>query len=231
MPERYRTRRLSADLRRQLDVATAIATEELMAAHAIHVLELVELSGARVAPERLVEIYLRLHGVEGPQALVVRTRVLAALGHKARSTVVEPQEAGESRGTVGEAGAPPPRGIFRYLRERFRGRVHTDLRRWVELHTGRAAMGLLDIHVRNALAFVDILGDAPLHLGVQTYREMLGVSESLRDVLYWMVLERIGRAELPPTGALPLPRSSDAGAGSAPSNGRRPRLRPPYRTA
>lgn len=234
MPDRNRTRKPSLHVRRQLDVATAIATEELLAAHAAHVLELVDLARGKVVPERLIEIYLRLQGVENPQAMVVRTRVLAALGRKARSAPETDDDAADGPSEVEEVGAPPPRGIFSYLRQRFRGRVHNDLRRWVELHTGRSAVALLDIHVRNALSFVDILGsDWPIHVGVQTYREMLGVGEGLRDVLYWLVLERIGRAELPPTGALPLRRGPEPIPAPAPAPGpnRRPRLRPPYRTA
>lgn len=224
MPDRHRPRQPAAPIRRKLDVACAVATEELLEAHSAHIMELIGLADGRVAPERMIDIYLRLQGIGQPHAMVVRTRVLAALGQRTRSA---PEGAARS-GPVEEIAPPPPRGIFSLLRERFRGRVHTELRRWVELHTGRAAMALLDIHVRNALAFVDVMGaEAPLHQGVETYCEMLGVADSFRDVLYWMVLERIARAELPRTGTLPLPRAGE----SAPAAGRRPRLRPPYRTA
>ncbi len=192
MPERYRTRKLPAATRRALDVAAAIATEELQAAHVAQVLELVDIAEGRVTPQRVTDIYLRLHGLEDPSATVVRTRVLAELGQRARTSVTEELPANP------DAPSDAPKGPFKVLRERFRGRVHLDLRRWMELHTGRSEVLLLDIHVRNALAFVQALApDVPIHDAVAIYREKVGVREQLGEVLYWFVLSRMSEAELP----------------------------------
>ncbi len=192
MPERYRTRKLPAATRRALDVAGAIATEEIQNAHVGQVLELVDIAEGRVTAQRVTDIYLRLHGLEDPAATVVRTRVLAELGQRARAAVTEELPGGEE---------PPhdaPRGPFKVLRERLRGRVHLDLRRWMELHTGRSEVVLLDIHVRNALAFVQALApDVPIHDAVAIYREKVGVREQLGEVLYWFVLSRLSETELP----------------------------------
>ncbi len=194
MPERYRTRKLAAPLRRALDVAAAIATEEVLNAHVSQVLELVELAEGRVAPQRAAEIYLRLHGLEDPIASVVRTRVLAELGQRARTGVVV-------EAAVDDSAAESPRGPFRSLRERLRGRVHHDLRRWMEIHTGRSEVVILDIHVRNALVFVQTLApDVPIQEAVAIYREKVGVRESLGEALYWFVLSRMSEAELPAAG-------------------------------
>ena len=192
MPERYKTRKLPAATRRALDVAGAIALEEIQGAHVAQVLELMDIAEARVSPQRVTEIYLRLHGLEDPIAMVVRTRVLAELGQRARAIVSEEP-------AVAAEGLPEaPRGPFRMLRERFRGRVHIDLRRWMELHTGRSEVLVLDIHVRNALAFVQTLApDVPIHDAVAIYREKVGVREQLGEVLYWFVLSRMSEAELP----------------------------------
>lgn len=192
MPERYRTRKLPAATRRALDVAAAIATEEIQAAHVAQVLELMDIAEGRVTPQRVTDIYLRLHGLEDPSATVVRTRVLAELGQRARASVAEELPSSPD--------GPPdaPRGPFKVLRERFRGRVHLDLRRWMELHTGRSEVLLLDIHVRNALAFVQALApDVAIHDAVAIYREKVGVREQLGEVLYWFVLSRMSEAELP----------------------------------
>ncbi len=193
MPERYRTRKLPAATRRALDVAAAIATEELQAAHVAQVLELADIAEGRVTPQRVTDIYVRLHGLEDPQATVIRTRVLAELGQRARAGTVAEEPA------PGDAPTPDgPRGPFKGLRERFRGRVHLDLRRWMELHTGRSEVLLLDIHVRNALAFVQALApDVTVHDAVAIYREKVGVREQLGEVLYWFVLSRMSEAELP----------------------------------
>jgi hypothetical protein len=190
MPERYRTRKLAAPLRRTLDLAAAIATEEILAAHVAQTLELIEIGAGRVAAPRMTDIYLRLHGLDGPSGPIVRTRVLAELGHRARSA--------EAVELTADDLPDGPEGPFRYLRERFRGRVHAELRRWVELHTGRSEVILLDIHIRNALVFVRTLGDdVPIREAVALYRERVGVHERLGDVLYWFVLARLGDGELP----------------------------------
>ncbi len=192
MPERYRTRKLPPATRRALDVAAAIATEEIQAAHVAQVLELVDIAEGRVAPERVAEIYLRLHGIEDPSATVVRTRVLAELGQRVRAGVAEETAVADA------TPAEEPRGPFKGLRERFRGRVHVELRRWMELHTGRSEVLLLDIHVRNALVFVQALApDVAIHDAVGIYREKVGVREQLGEVLYWFVLSRMSESELP----------------------------------
>lgn len=193
MPERYRTRKLAAPLRRTLDVAAAIATEEVLAAHVAQTLELIELADTRVVPQRVSEIYLRLHNLDDPVAAVVRTRVLAEIGQRARSAPpTEPTLVDESQEETA------PRGPFRSLRERFRGRVHHDLRRWMELHTGRTEVVLLDIHVRNALIFVQTLApDVPIQEAVAIYRERVNAPEHLGQILYWFVLARLSDVELP----------------------------------
>ena len=193
MPERYRTRKLPVGTRRALDVAAAIATEEIQAAHVAQVLELVDIAEGRVTPPRVTDIYLRLHGLEDPAAMVVRNRVLAELGQRARASV------GDEPATAVDDDRPDaPRGPFKVLRERFRGRVLVDLRRWMELHAGRSEVLILDIHVRNALSFVHTLApDVSIRDAVAIYREKVGVREQLGEVIYWFVLSRIGEAELP----------------------------------
>ncbi len=224
MPERYRTRKLAAPVRRALDVAAAIATEELQAAHVSQALELIDLADGRVPAARVTDIYLRLHGLEDPHASVIRTRVLAELGQRARNATEEPLLPED------EDTPEAPRGPFKVLRERFRGRVHLDLRRWMELHTGRSEVLLLDIHVRNALIFVQTLQpDISIHDAVAIYREKVGVREQLGEVLYWYVLSRMSEQELPSAKELetadlripPAPRKATRRNGT---------VRTPYRT-
>lgn len=224
MPERYRTRKLAAPIRRALDVAAAIATEEVLSAHVAQLLELVDLAEGRVVPQRVTDIYLRLHGLEEPTAAVVRTRALAELGQRAR-TGASPEPVGD------ETTQESPRGPFRSLRERLRGRVHHDLRRWMEIHSGRAEVIILDIHVRNALVFVQTLApDVPIQEAVAIYREQVGVREQLGDVLYWFVLSRMSEAELPSAGEI---ETSDLRIPPPPrklTTRRNGSVRSPYRT-
>ena len=225
MPDRYRTRKLAAPLRRTLDVAAAIATEEVLAAHVAQTLELIEIADTRVAPQRVVDIYLRLHGLEEPTATVVRTRILAEIGQRAREAPApEPVLVDDSHEET------PARGPFRSLRERFRGRVHHDLRRWMELHTGRTEVVLLDIHVRNALIFVQTLApDVPIHEAVAIYRERVNAPEQLGQVLYWFVLARLSDVELPTTREAENPELRIPAAARKVSR-RNGSVRSPYRT-
>ncbi len=225
MPERYRTRKLAAPLRRALDVAAAIATEEVLAAHVAQTLELIEISEARVAPQRVADIYLRLHNLEEPTASVVRTRILAEIGQRARNAPApEPMLVDDSQEEV------PARGPFRSLRERFRGRVHHELRRWMELHTGRTEVVLLDIHVRNALVFVQTLApDVPIQEAVAIYRERVNAPEHLGQVLYWFVLARLSDAELPNRSEIENPELRIPAAARKVSR-RNGSVRSPYRT-
>ena len=224
-----RLKKLGAALSRDLDVAVAVAREEILEAHTTQLLELIELSRDRVAPQRITEIYIRLHYLQDSDAAVVRNRALASLGLRSRETALAQLVDLPLR----ENGAEAPRGPLRFLRDRFRGRVHNDLRRWIELHTGRAEMIILDVHVHNALNFVKILSDqAPITDAVQLYREMVGARESLSQMLYWMVLARLSQTDLPDMRIAVSVDSENGGSnGGRRSNGRRAAAaRTPYRT-
>lgn len=195
MPERYRTRKLSAAVQRAVEVAAAVATEEIITAHVSYILELVEIAGDRVTPQRATDIYLRVHALEEAPGQVVRNRVLAEFGHRERAAPRPPEPVPPATPD------PPPaesRGPFGFLRGRFRGRVQTELRRWIELHTGRSEVRLLDIHVRNALTFIATLpADVPTREAVAIYGDRVGVRPEVGEVLLWLVLDRLSDKELP----------------------------------
>jgi hypothetical protein len=247
MAIRYSVRKLGTALSRELDVAIAVAREEVLEMHTAQLLELVELSSGRVTAERISDIYLRLHQIQEAESVVIRNRSLAVLGIRSRSIRTEPLPVLEL--PPAENGADAPRGPFRFLRERFRGRVHNELRRWVELHTGRAELALLEVHVRNSLRVVKLLSEhGPMHDAIQYYRERAGVRDQVGEVIYWTVLSRLAETDLPVQGpvAMPvipdLPLTGDGarkpnGNGNGGSNGsanggsrRAAAVRTPYRT-
>jgi hypothetical protein len=222
-------------LSREIDVAIAVAREEVLETHTAQLLELIELSHDRVAPHRISEIYVRLHNIAEPEATMIRNRSLAVLGVRSRVARDEGVSAAQGLPTA-ENGQDPPRGPFRFLRERFRGRVHNELRRWIELHTGRAEMVLLEVHVRNALRVVKLLSEKmPINDAVQLYREQVGARDAAAHVIYWMVLTRLSETDLPMTVSLPpstsLPELHANGDAHRKPNGRRAAaVRTPYRT-
>jgi hypothetical protein len=244
-----RLKKLGAAVARDLDVAVAVAREEVLETHATQLLELIELSHDRVAAERITEIYVRLHRMDDAESAVVRNRTLAALGLRSRENAGAPPAAATIVPPVSELlapenGAESPKGPFRFLRERFRGRVHNELRRWIELHTGRAEMIILEVHVNNALRFVKILAEhAPIQDAVQLYREMIGARESVGQIMYWRVLERLAETDLPeirvpsaPVGVTMEPEVVTENMNGAAQANRRPNGRraaagrAPYRT-
>ena len=187
--------RLSPALRRQLEVAAAVASEDVVQMHAARALELVELANERVTAPRMLLIYARVHYLDGQTAQTIAPRVLATLGQRAVETgaLVQAWREDEEEEVFGDS-----RSLLRVIRERLRGRIHHDLRRWIELHSGEVQVALLELHTTHALRFLQILdGECPTHAAVDTYARMLGVRETHRTALYHNVLARLAAAELP----------------------------------
>lgn len=187
------SRRLSVARRRELEVAAAVAREAVTQFHVTSAISLIELAAERVSAVRMLEIYLRMHNITGPEGELLAYAVLAALGHqasrgKAASLVVDGED----------PVARDNRSIFRVLRSRLRGRVHHDLRRWVELATGAAQAGLVEIHARHAVKFArDLAETHSVSQACTLYVEMAGVPAPLRDSLYIHLLDRLAAEELP----------------------------------
>jgi hypothetical protein len=194
MTPRKASRKLTAAKRRELEVAAAVAREAVLQLHVARAVKMIDLAGDRVSALRMVNIYLRLQALTGPEGSIVANRVLALLGqrgHKGPTTTLFIE--GEVDQQVEE-----PRSVFRIVRDRLRGRVHHELRRWVELHSGATQVALLDIHVRHALRFVKELADThAISDAVELYSELTGVAPAVEDALYAFVLDRLAAEELP----------------------------------
>jgi hypothetical protein len=186
-------RSLTADTRRELEVAAAIAREAVSQLHVDRAIELIRLGDGRVATLRMLEIYIRLHTLTGATGQVVANRVMATLGrHGVRGVNAIGFEASAQEPGTDET------SLFHVLRNRLRGRVHDDIRRIVELHTGAAQAALLDLHVAHAREFVTMLSAThSIEAACTIYREFVEVPTSLTGVLYMLVLDRIAVDELP----------------------------------
>ena len=185
--------RVAPAIRRQLEVAAAVASEELVQVHATRAQELVTLAQDRVTAPRMLFIYSRVHHLDPATAQAVMTRVLARIGQVTAEAAPRAYAEGEEEEELGDS-----RSLLRVIRERLRGRIHLDLRRWVELHTGLTEVALLDVHTTHALRFTEML--APDHstaAAVDIYSKLIGVRDSQQEVLYHSVLARMARAELP----------------------------------
>jgi hypothetical protein len=192
-----RARKLPVAARRELEVATAIAREAVFATHATRAEALIQLAGDRVSALRMLQIYVRLHGLAEQDGQFVINRVLADIGRrvaKGRSKPVAYVEDDEP-GDIIES-----RSLLRQIRDRLRGRVMHDLRRGVELYVGVTEVVMLKVHVKHALRFVEILQPAGETIAgaVHIYRDTLGVRYTIGELLYYFVLDRIA-ADHPPT--------------------------------
>lgn len=205
-----RNRSLTDPVREQLRLAAAVATEAVVCEHLRYALELVDEGGDRVPVERLLDAYGRLHHLRDDERRQLTERLLVALGR---------DPAAASRGRL-----HPPRSVLRRVARRVRGRVHTDLREWVDRHTARVELSVLDVHVEHALRFTAILFDEHRpDEAVDLYAETMSLRPTMAEIVRLRVL-----AEAPVHGegaeGTEAPKSADV-------EPLRPRPRPPLRLA
>ncbi|HSJ11032.1 MAG TPA: hypothetical protein VK928_14000 [Longimicrobiales bacterium] len=181
-------------MRRRVELAIAVAQERLLSTHVDHALRLIQLVGEQVPFENALGIYTRLLRLSDDEARVITTRALAILGE---------QVGGDTSAWIEPAPEPVPadetrRSMLSNMRQRLRGRVKDDLRRWVELAAARTEVAILNTHVDNALNFTELLEkEQPASDSVELYLDALEVRESVAEVTYYVALARIADQELP----------------------------------
>jgi hypothetical protein len=193
MSPRKQSKKIPPAKRRELEIAAAVARETVMQAHLSKALRAIELAGDRVSAVRMLSIYARVHSLAPADSEVLTSRVLAQLGTRSRKGDAPTVFLEEEEDNPRESGS-----LLRVVRDRLRGRIHHDLRRWVELHTGATQVALLDIHVRHALGFVKELNAThTIDAALDVYRELTGLVGPVSDALYMFVLDSLASEELP----------------------------------
>lgn len=173
---------LSERTREQLHLASAVAGEAVLAEHVRYALELLDEGGDRVPVERLLLAYSRLHHLGESERRQLMERVFVALGR---------DESGTERAPLQQ-----PRSLIRRAAGRLRGRIHTDLREWVDRHTARVELAVLEVHMDHALRFVRLLFD---DLSPEEAVGIYGETMNLRTTMAEMVRLRV-LAEAPVHG-------------------------------
>jgi len=177
-------RKVTPRLRAALEIATASARERLLDAHAAHLLDLVTGVRGQLSPGRAMAIYARLHALEPEFARRIGSKVLAALGERAEAVPFDDAAPDDDWDAA--------LSTFQQLRRRIRGRVNHELRRAIEIHTGRTEIAILNVHVDNILRFVHLLApETPIARIVAFYSERIGVRKSVAEVAYYMTLDRL----------------------------------------
>jgi hypothetical protein len=181
--------------RSELEVAAAVAREAVVQLHVERGLQLIDLASGRVAATRALDIYVRLLSLSGTMREMVVNRALAALG---QAGGVPPRAVREDVVAAETAHDVASRSAWGMLRRRLRGRVHDELRRAVELHTGVTQKALLELHVQHARRFVALLGDSVrMDEACGIYTEFVQVPTHMTAILYPLVLDRVAADELP----------------------------------
>jgi hypothetical protein len=193
---------LDATTRHEVEIALATTREQVVELHAAQALELIEHAADQVSTERTLAIYCHLHHVEGHEAVVLRTAVLARLGRQPKRLPVSRPDP-EDADVIEEWDSPL--SLFQWMRRRLQGRSNIELRRWIELHSGRTQTRLLALHVTGALRLVELLKPQKSYAEVvQLYAERMHVPPSLSRAIYFLTLSRLSEpADVP--AAMPLP--------------------------
>lgn len=216
MKNPFASKDLSDPMRRRVELAVAVAQERLLATHVEHVLRLIRLVGDQVPFESALNIYTRLLRLSDDETRSITTRALAIIGEKATETEAWPELVTQAE--VDQAEERGSRSFVNQIRQRLRGRVNDDLRRWVELAAARTEVAVLGTHVENALGFVELLEkEVPFTEAVELYLEALDVRDAVAEVAYYMALAKLADEHLPqragPVAAQPVP--AGAGTGDA----------------
>ena len=170
-----RNRSLLDDTREQLHLAAAVAAEAVLSEHVRYALELVDEGGDRVPVARLLDAYARLHHLTEDERKQLSERVLVALGRDPHA--------------VGRGPLRPPRSVIRRAASRLRGRIHTDLREWVDRHTARVELAVLEVHVEHALRYTVILFDQGTpDEAVSLYSETMTLRPTMAEMVRLRVL-------------------------------------------
>jgi hypothetical protein len=197
----------SRALQRQVDLATAVCQERLLATHVRHVIAFVDLVADRLAFDDALDIYVRVLRLTPEQARNVGSRALAELGRRdgtverAREARPTPEPEPEEEPQEPEPGATGGRSdaLFARLRRRVRGRVQDELRDRINLSAARTEDELLETHVENALVFVRAFADdlsAPD--ATELYLDTMMLPEGPADVIYNRALRTLADRRLPP---------------------------------
>ena len=198
-PKKWSAPDVSKAERRELEVAAAVARDGVAQLHTTRALRMIDLAQGQVSAPRMLEIYIRLMGLQSADAVTVANRALATLGRR---------ETRDGKAVLFVEGEDEPLSegfsLVTAVRDRLRGRVNHTLRRQIELHTGATHVALVELHVRHALEFVERLKEThTISHACSMYVDMAGVASNLKEPLYMAVLNRLAEVELPKPVAKP----------------------------
>jgi hypothetical protein len=195
-PRRGAPRFYDATVRRKLEVATAMAWESLVEAHVDEARIFIHLLAAFEPIEESLPRYLREMDLTETMALAVRTRVLTAV--EETPDPPPPVPAGASEDGNGDGAWALLRQPQRMVRDVMRRQRRSDeLERISMLALARAEENLIGTHVENAIGFVALLEDQPLHRSVQAYLGAINLAGGRAQTVFQRTMARLADVHLP----------------------------------
>ena len=185
--------RVPEEVERKLEVAEALAREDMIETHARLATDLVDILAPRMPFDEAIERYLETMALEGEDAEAVGTRAVALLDE---GDLREDLAREGTRGWGFNWRYATPLGALRFI-QRHKKRSDEE-RLWLELAAARAEEKLADAHARHAMEFVGILDEEidPAR-AVELYVERLDLPEIRARIVYQRVLARLAESELP----------------------------------
>jgi hypothetical protein len=185
--------RLPEELRDRLERAEALAREALIDTHAALAVDLVGILAPRMPFDEAIERYLEIMSLEGEDAEAVGTRAVNRLGE---DDVSEDFAREGTRGWGFDWRYATPLGALRFIQRHRKRNQEEQL--WMELAAARAEEKLADMHMHQALRFVELLeGEADPTRALELYTERLDLPDQRARVVYQRALARLAEEMLP----------------------------------
>lgn len=215
-PTRIPSRRLPDSVRRRIEVATAMAWEALVEAHAAQAQDFVQFFSERLGLEDALVRYLLEMDLDDTMAAAVRTRVFVGLEQAEAGVAADAGGTlrlhdGEPAGAPGNGGGERAglfgdesdgwrrfrpdvvmRGVIRRQRE------SEETSGMVALALARAEEAIIQTHVDNAISFTALLGEyVGIARAVQHYLGAVILTGSRAHAVFQRTMARLADVHLP----------------------------------
>ncbi len=177
----------------EAQVAFAIMRQRIAETHLAAAIEMIERAAGEVEPPRTLDIYGRLQHLGEDDFQHLKNAVLAHYGRAAEGLGEKPPTTFVA--ITGDVEWDVTASLFRRMKKRLGGRRNVELRRWMELHTGRTQMKLFRLHVDGALQVAQLLEASSLLEAVHHYNEAMHVRDELAEAIYIAVADRLFELE------------------------------------
>src|SRR5262245_39504440 len=195
-------RNLPENIRRRLEVATAMAWEALVDSHTEQALSFIELFEGRITMEDALLRYLREMDLNEATATAIRTRVFVALedrplGSKPRLQLHDDDAPDEGEEPDDGWRRFRPDVMMRGVRDRQKRTEETE--RFVELALARCEESVIKTHIDNAITFAALLdGTSSLSKAVQTYLGSVSLTGGRSQSVFQRTMAQLAEVHLPP---------------------------------